>query len=510
MKTLIINIYQNRKFNKLFFLLEFIFTFLLVFTLFKYGSTSDKMYYYLVFVSGFFLAFSLILLVVKYRKKLEYLFLIIIIPLGLGYLILLLPNYVPDEGSHIAKTYTVSEFDLFPNKNKDDEPIMKVPIQLEANSMSEINSYQDIDYIMSKKTNYNKKINTNSVSAVSYFPIMYLIPSIGLNIGKVLNFNIYTGIYLAQALNLIFFVFTGFYVLKKIPFGKLLMFTYMLTPMMLQQATSCSADNFINCTILLFVTYILSIRFDDKVKEISLRQSIILGILMLFISCSKIVYLPLCFLVFLLYNKLKNSPKLVKTIITCSLLLSMICAVCFYLYSMTYAVRVDYFKENNINSSLQLKNVITNPFTYIVTLFNTLGKQQQLYITSFVGENLGWFNINGSYFSTILFVILLIIAPFLEKSKNFFKRHEKIIINLLVLLIFNFILGAMYLSWTSVGANVIEGVQGRYFIPIVFLTLLTLVMRNKHIEFKNTNIVYFIIVLLINVNSLYTVYSFFR
>ena len=149
MKTLIINIYQNRKFNKLFFLLEFIFTFLLVFTLFKYGSTSDKMYYYLVFVSGFFLAFSLILLVVKYRKKLEYLFLIIIIPLGLGYLILLLPNYVPDEGSHIAKTYTVSEFDLFPNKNKDDEPIMKVPIQLEANSMSEINSYQDIDYIMS-------------------------------------------------------------------------------------------------------------------------------------------------------------------------------------------------------------------------------------------------------------------------------------------------------------------------------------------------------------------------
>ena len=68
----------------------------------------------------------------------------------------------------------------------------------------------------------------------------------------------------------------------------------------------------------------------------------------------------------------------------------------------------------------------------------------------------------------------------------------------------------MYLSWTSVGANVIEGVQGRYFIPIAFLTLLTLVMHNKHIEFKNTNITYFILILLVNINSLYTVYSFFR
>ena len=510
MKTLIKNIYQNRNFSKVFFLLEFIFTSLLVFSLFKYGATSDKIYYYLVFVSGFFLAFSLIFLVFKYRKKLEYLFLIIIIPLGLLYLVLLLPNYVPDEGSHITKAYTVSEFDLFPSKNKDDEPIMKVPIQLEANGMGEINSYQDIDYIMGRNTNYNKEINTTSVSAVSYFPIMYLIPSIGLNIGKLLNLNIYTGIYLAQALNLIFFAVTGFYVLKKIPFGKLLMFAYLLTPMMLQQATSCSADNFINCTVLLFVTYILSIRFDDKVKEVSLKQSIILGILMIFISCSKIVYLPLCFLVFLLYKKLKKSPKKVKAIVIGSLLLSLICAVGFYLYSMNYAVRVDYFKENNIDSALQLKNVITNPFTYIITLFNTLVKQQQLYITSFVGENLGWFNITGSYFSTILFVILLVIAPFLEKSKAFFKRHEKIIINLLVLLIFNFILGAMYLSWTSVGANVIEGVQGRYFIPIAFLTLLTLVMHNKHIEFKNTNITYFILILLVNINSLYTVYSFFR
>ena len=510
MKLLIRNIYENKNNNKIFFIIEFISTLILALSIFRHNVTSNSLYYYTFFICIIPFLISFLFLIVKYKKKLEYLFLVIMIPLGLGYLIFMIPNQVPDEPSHIAKAYTLSQFEIFNSKDEKNIPIMKVPLQLEGNGVSDINDYQNINFMLGVKTNYDKEIKTTANTAASYFPVMYLIPSVGLGIGQLLNLSIYAGIYLAQALNLLFFVITGFFVIKKIPFGKLIMFAYLLTPMMLQQAASCSADTFLNCCVLLFVSYILYLKYDKNVEKISIKQSLYLGILMIFISCSKIVYIPICFLVLLLYKKLKESSKQSKIIIILSMIFSIILALVFYLYSGTFSIHEGYKKQNNVDSTLQLKNVISNPVNYAYTLINTLGVKQEMYISTFIGQNLGWFNIPGSYFSTLLFVILLIISPFLEKNKYFFNKKEKVIINIIVFLIFNFILGAMYLTWTSVGANVIEGVQGRYFIPIIFLTLLTLVMHNKHIEFKHTNIIYFFIILLINANSLYSIYLAFR
>lgn len=510
MKTLIMYIYTNERINKLLLFLVFVFSLLMGLSVFKHNITSNNLYYFTFAISFVLFIIPFIFLIAKYKRRLEYLFVIIMIPLGLGYLIFMLPGYVPDEPSHIAKAYTLSELDIFNDKDSSDYPIMKLPLQLEGNSISDINDYKDIDFILGTKTNYSQKIRTISNTAAGYFPLMYLIPSLGLGLGRILNFNIFAGIYLAQAFNLIFFVLTGFFVIRKIPFGKLVMFAYLLTPMMLQQAVSCSADTFLNCCVLLFVSYTLFLKYTDNIKRINWKQGLILGLLMIFISCSKIVYLPICLLIFLLNKKIKNSPKNTKIIIAISLVLSLILSVVFFLYSSVYSLHLDYKEENNVDVAMQLKNVLLNPVTYLFTLFNTLGLKQEMYISTFIGQNLGWFNIPGSYFSTLLFVILLFIAPFLEKTKYFFSKKEKILINILVLIVFNFILGAMYLTWTSVGANVIEGVQGRYFIPIIFLTLLTLVTKNKCVEFKNVNIIYFVLILLINTNSLYSIYLFFR
>ncbi len=510
MKTLIEKIYKNEKNNKFFYIIEFVSTVILILSIIKHNVTGNAFYYYSFFVSIIPFIISFLFLIAKYKKKLEYLFLVIIIPLGLGYLIFMIPNQVPDEPSHIAKAYTLSQLEVFNSKDKNNVPILKVPLQLEGNGVSDINDYQDINFMLGIKTNYNKEIRTVANTAASYFPMMYLFPSIGLGIGRVLDLSIYTSIYLAQFFNLLFFVIIGFFAIKIIPFGKLIIFTYLLTPMMLQQAASCSADNFLNCCIIIFVSYILFLKFNKSINKISIKQSICLGSLIIFIACSKIVYLPVCLLVLLLYKKLNESSKHTKIILIMSMILAIALACLFYLYSSSFSIHEAYKIQNNVDLKFQLKNVIANPINYALTLIDTLGVKQEMYISTFVGQNLGWFNIPGSYFSTLLFVILLVIAPFLEKAKYFFKRNEKIIINFIVFIIFNFILGAMYLTWTSVGANVIEGVQGRYFIPIIFLTLLTLVMHNKHIEFKNTNIVYFILIFLINVNSLYTVYLFFR
>ena len=61
---------------------------------------------------------------------------------------------------------------------------------------------------------------------------------------------------------------------------------------------------------------------------------------------------------------------------------------------------------------------------------------------------------------------------------------------------------AMALAWTPQGYNVIEGVQGRYYIPIIFLLLICL--QNSKIYLKENMIK--IILVIIQIMSIFSIY----
>ncbi len=497
--------------GKILFSMEFILSIINVFIMLKKAITLNVVYKYLFIINGILLSLIMILLFIKYYKKLEYLFLVLVIPLGFSYTTLIIPNQVPDESSHFVKVYTVAEGDFFPTMTKKNIPIMYVPDTLEKSSLKGINNYQELYKALSKKTNYNNKVKSHFDTGGGYAFIDYIIPSLGVNIAKLFNMSIYLGFYLARFLNFLIFILTGFLVLKYIPIGKLFMFVYMFTPMIMQQNTSVSSDSLLNCTSLLFVSYILYLKFNEKYNKLFLKQIIILGVLMIIIASSKIVYFPMIFLIFLLNKKIKNTDKKNKYLLYIIMCLSFFCSIFFYIQISKYSVylHLDYNKENNIDSIKQLKGVISNPIRYLKVLSNTLVMNQESYLITFVGRSLGCFNIFGAFISVILLYIMFVIAPFLEKSKYEFKKYEKYIINFLVFIIFNTVLGAMYLSWTKVGGRIIEGVQGRYFIPFVFLSFLTAISTKKYINFKRTNLMYFILILCINLNSIYTIYMYF-
>ena len=80
-----------------------------------------------------------------------------------------------------------------------------------------------------------------------------------------------------------------------------------------------------------------------------------------------------------------------------------------------------------------------------------------------------------------------------ESEKYKFSKKDNIIFAIICLIEILGVVAAMYLGWTQAKQTVVEGVQGRYFLPILPLICIILSKNKIGCEIKNKNIKYIII-----------------
>ena len=121
---------------------------------------------------------------------------------------------------------------------------------------------------------------------------------------------------------------------------------------------------------------------------------------------------------------------------------------------------------------------IQNPWKLIQMLANTVADKSEFYLESIVGQKLGWVEIEISRVVIVGFIVLFIIAMLkVRGDKQYVTAGQKWWISIVCLLSVGMILAGMLLSWTPFGYVSIEGVQGRYFTPL--LLLVSLLGRNR-------------------------------
>lgn len=434
-------------------------------------------------LTGLF-AFFLYLLK-RWRLEPEKAFYVIGVPAVLLFALFMLPGQVPDEIWHIyrafdlkfdgsAMTAPVAVFDLKDGPSKDSYAAFYSALCSAPNWADTVSLARDLSY---------------------YLVHLYFLPSVVIDICQLLNVHPLIAIILARFANAGLFLVAGYWIIKMAPLGKTVLFVYLLNPMMVQQQSSLSADAICNITTLLFVVYLLRLRFGDKPSGKQL--AVLVGVFML--ACiSKYAYAVLGLLFLLLVPKLEK-PRFKRIIYVSTgvvAVLAVLLVVLFY--------NGDSYRETMV--------LLRDPAECATVMAKTFYEVGPLWVKEFFGLILGALNITVWEPCFWAYAIILMFAVVFNLGEtNEFHRVEKIFMAILAFGL-TFLLIVIWREWTltvDMRSDIIMGAQGRYFIPYVILLYLSAVSPRCSLYRKNV-IVFFgcILALIFLIDGLFVIRFF--
>lgn len=425
------------------------------------------------------------ILIKKYKKNIPIIFLIIAIPISLLYTFFLSPYRIMDESAHIIKNIEMSKGNFISKKDSKNQALVYTPIKINDDTWKVGASYKTLIHNLKIETDYSAKnyVRPFWTYTVINMPTAYASSGLGFTIGRLLNLNIYVSMYIAKVFNVITFLIIGYVILKLLPSMKLFALVYLLNPMNLQAVSSVGADCFTNLICLLFIAYIINLKFKDNISN---KDCWYLFIIMLLLSTAKFVYFPLFILLLLIFKKLnKKQKRIILFGVLGSLILTMISVYIGLGYKNVF---VEKYVGKDVDPLLQMKYVLTKPWKFVFACFMSLYKYMESYFTKFFGQYLGNYDIKILFTPFVLYLFVFFSSIFTEKRIKFEKRE--IIISLAtVFILFCCIFGVEYLTWTRLYQNIVEGVQGRYFIPFMLLPLIFMNNDKIKVTFKNNNLI---------------------
>lgn len=277
--------------------------------------------------------------------------------------------------------------------------------------------------------------------------------------------------YGARIINMIVSIILLYLAIKIMPFGKRGMLFSMCFPIAIEGFTSMSPDALTISISYLFTAYVLNIVFN-KEKQIKRTDIFILIILSILIALCKIVYLPLVGLLLLIPRNKFETKKSHFLTVGIIMIVAIIANLVWLKISSTYLAL---YREGN--SVDQLAILLNGPIAYLQRVLGTMNEYGGVYTYSLLGKELGWneFAQMGALLPTVVGIVYMHINATDNTLKKRLSKYQNIIILLIVLAIIGLIFTSLYLQWNEPTNQVIEGIQGRYFIPIIpILTLLIL------------------------------------
>lgn len=506
MKSKIKEFIKNNKLYTIFFLILMIINLLISTTTYQYTDFSLQLPFKTLYGTisyGIVISFGIIFYIIFSKKiynkiKLEKLYLMVAIPIGILYCIANPLGKVPDENYQARKAMAIAQGNIFSTVDENGNAIESENVKVPQLVDKKVMSYKEaIERINIEET--DEKIDVTYNTMALYSPICHLPQALGIAIAKIFNANVVIQFYAGRIVNLLFATMLIYFAIKLIPFKKIIVVFLGLLPITMNEFASLSADAITISMCILYIAYILYLKYQ-KIDSYSKKQIIILGVLTILVALVKIVYVPLVLLLFLLP---KERFKDNKNIIVISFIAS---AVILNLIWLAYCSRFLVEFNPGVNSAKQVKYVLTHPFTYMLIIFRTIVVYLQNFIVCLNGEGLGHYNAQASVlyvFSSIaLFIFLFFVKDKEENDKIQIDTKTKIIISTIFLIIVGLIYSSLYVQWNIVSNQIIEGVQGRYFLPVLLLTALIFDNNYLNVREKINKRYIFVFMLFFNLNAL--------
>lgn len=420
-------------------------------------------------------------------------FFILALAWGLLYMFVFPPLSVPDENNHYAQAYYYANVVLSPSENvKNADGTFPQMRLTDAEVMLYYTRPGVEDYVILLSGSpafvsgelQNTFVSDPQAEALGGVFWAYLPQTVAIIIGRLIHLGGLWTFYLARLFNFAAYMALLWFALKWIPFGKNTLGVIALLPMTLHLVASLSYDAVLLGLAFFFTAKVLQLAY--QADHVTRKDMAILTTSMALLAPIKVIYVLMAFLCFLIPQaKFKNR----KSFITCA---SVMAGVVFFIFLLVNIPRlIPYLEESNLTldyydgvDCYTLAELIKNPIRTVFILFNTIRVYGSSHLTRMFGEMLGWLEIPIPMLVIVPFILILALTIAVtpkEPAVRIEKKNRVISILVIAGVIFMAIF-SMLAAWTPAGSSVAEGVQGRYYLPI--LPLAVLCARNRFLEVK--------------------------
>ncbi len=381
------------------------------------------------------------------------------------------PLQVPDEAQHFDRAYQISELQFWSVAQRGRSGAV-LPVSLAAMThmflgTTEIYAVQSPRaYPLSATLSYrtatlipNRRAFTDFSGAAFYSPLPYLPQAAGIAVARAAGAGPLDLLYAARLINALSAIAVLTIAVALLPFGRPLLAFVGLQPMAVYEYASVSPDALTITTALLFTALGVRALTRGRVTIWTVVAMIATGT----IFCSlKPVYAPLL-LIALVPGVLRRQTAAITWRIHVLIVGAVIGATLCWLHSNA-ALMID--TAPGADPQAQTARLIAAPFHVPALLLRTLLVNGRLYAMGVVGI-LGWLNIALPTASYIMagagFAAALCVRdagePSMPRAASAWQISLTFTAAVLVML-------ALFVMWTQPGADVISGVQGRYFLPL--------------------------------------------
>lgn len=423
-------------------------------------------------------------------KKFEKIYLMFAISCGIMMIFLMPPFNVPDESSHFSRAYKDS---LFVTTEDDGRFYFPKAINEFASKYANNVNFSDIkiysrNYLsdMFKPVDYNiideKSSNYSNVKYLSFVP--YIPSTLIILAGRLANIAPLVLLLLCRFVNLMIVIICCYYAIKNVPHFKKAFLVVTLFPIFIQQAAAINMDYLTNAVAIFLISFIIQLIY--KKDKIINKEFTILGGLCFILSLGKFGYFPILLLFFLVSNdKFKNKYQ-AWAIKIAFILGTLILSFFFSLSAATVETATNVYG---------IKYFFTNPIdsinVFIRTAFARL--DQDIFRGFFDGfaYSTVW---HQSLFKTFMYLMYFVFIIMSDENDEEISKISRCVLFGITILVIGIVYAIAFSQWTKTGERLINGIQARYFLPVLVPIYIGVSNKKFNLDIKDKRLVYSTIV----------------
>ena len=398
---------------------------------------------------------------------------------GVVYLFLFTPGTEPDSMGHFATVYYDANLLL---RRTPIDANGNVKIRVEDLNNDGLTIHAGLANINIVKQQLFAKATENKIVSLwrgrLNVPIIAHLPqAIGVSIGILSGMGATTTLYLGKIFGLLFYILCVYIAIKITPIGKKIIFFVALLPYSIETATSLSYDCVVLGLALLMIGYSLYLGYKkDKVKW---KDIFIWYLMVCWIGPCKVIYVLIGGLILIVPKRKFNTSKTYYIGIFGTIVVGIVSVL------VTRMSFVSSIITGTTEEYYTLDMFLQNIPHGLYLIGNAIHSYTGQYLLQMFGSMYSWMDINLPFWFTSIYIVLMFFMSFEDNGMGVMvNKKDVIILGGIIVLVCGGIVAGLMFGWTPKDAVAVEGIQGRYFLPILPLGML-LVGNKLPIYVKN-------------------------